>query len=233
MGFLNFFNDYINLMRIPAVLIAIVLHEMAHGLAALWLGDPTAKMNKRLSLNPLRHIDPVGALMLLIVGFGWAKPVGVDMRYFKNPKRGMAYCAMAGPAMNFLVAFTAMLVLSITAHYNTIGVALSIHLRSIGSLFDAWVWFWLFLTQINIALGFFNLIPIPPLDGSKILFSLLPNELYYTVLRYERYGILVLMITLFSGALDKPLSTAIGNILIALQWMTGQITSLLPGGGLS
>jgi Zn-dependent protease len=230
MGFIDISNP-VSLLRVPAVLIAIVLHEMAHGLAALWQGDPTAQRDKRLSLNPLRHIDPVGALMLLIVGFGWAKPVGVDMRYFKDPKRGMALCALAGPVMNFIVAFTAMLVLSITAHYNQVGVALSIYLRSIGSFFDVWVWFWLFLTQINVALGFFNLIPIPPLDGSKILFSLLPNGLYYTVLRYERYGIFVLMIALFSGVLDTPLSTAIGNILIALQWMTGHIASLLPGGG--
>jgi Zn-dependent protease len=172
-------------------LITIMLHEIAHGFAALKLGDTTAKDMGRLSLNPVRHVDIFGLLMLIIVGFGWAKPVPVDMRYFKNPKRGMAITALAGPLMNFTVAFVTILVIVVWAFFGNMGS----WTRQIVVTF----------LEINIGLGIFNLFPIPPLDGSKILGAFLPERIYYPGLRHERYGMFLLMALLWLELLTKPL----------------------------
>lgn len=186
------------LMQVAAVLLCLTIHETCHGLAAYALGDPTAKRMHRLSLNPLRHIDPFGALMMLAVGFGWAKPVPVDMRYFKHPKSGMALTALAGPASNFLLAYAAMLLYALFYGLLYAGAAS-------GTLAEGLLDFCWLLASLSVGLGVFNLIPFPPLDGSKVLEGVLPDRIYYQILRFERIGIVVLMAVLWTGVLDGPL----------------------------
>ncbi|MBO4331429.1 MAG: site-2 protease family protein [Oscillospiraceae bacterium] len=170
---------------LPA-LISITVHEICHGLAALAMGDRTAESQGRLSLNPLRHIDPFGLIMLVIFKIGWAKPVSVNMMNFKDPKRGMAVTALAGPASNFVLAALTMFV------YGLLAVPLH------GSGAGSFVLNILALTSyISISLGLFNLIPFPPLDGSKVLFALLPDRAYLTLMRYERYGMIALIAAVF------------------------------------
>ena len=188
-------------LRVAAVFLCLTVHETCHGLAALALGDPTAKRMHRLSLNPLRHIDWIGLLLMFAAGFGWAKPVPVDPRYFKNPKRGMALTALAGPASNFLLAFAALLLLRlvITALPGAgWSAALAIFLLQ--------------LSQLSVGLGLFNLIPIPPLDGSKVLAAFLPDRQYITLMRYERYGILVLLALSFLNVGSLSIARAVSAV---------------------
>ena len=187
------------LLRVAAVLFCIVFHEVSHGVAAYMLGDPTAKAQHRLSLNPLRHIDPFGALMMLLVGFGWAKPVPVDMRYFKKPKSGMAITAIAGPLSNFILAYAMMLLA-----YVCLGIFV-VNEVPYSNATQGILDFCVMTASLSIGLGVFNLIPFPPLDGSKILGILLPDRIYYKILRYEFAGTIVLMALLWIGALDAPL----------------------------
>ncbi|NLF34619.1 MAG: site-2 protease family protein [Clostridiales bacterium] len=201
------------LLRIVAVLLCIAVHEMSHGFAAYLLGDPTAKQQRRLSLNPLRHIDPFGALMMLVAGFGWAKPVPVDTRYFRNPKAGMAITALAGPLSNLLLSYVALLLRSVCY-----GLYVS-RLSALAFLLPA-AEFLLLLAVLSLGLGVFNLIPFPPLDGSKVLGVFLPDRIYYRLLRYERYGIFVLMALLYFGVLDTALyavRTALLNGLLSIS----------------
>ena len=180
-----------------AALVCITFHETAHGLVAYWLGDDTAKRMGRLSLNPLRHVDLVGLVLMALVRFGWAKPVPIDMRRFRNPKAGMALTALAGPVANVLLAFLAMFLR-----------ALMILLGLSGTLggFKAYVMMFFEYTAIlSAGLAVFNLFPIPPLDGSKVLFALLPDSAYGKLMRYERYGMLLLVVLLLLNILDLPL----------------------------
>ena len=193
--------------RVLAVLLCLTVHETCHGLAALALGDPTAKRMRRLSFNPLHHIDWLGLAAMLVCGFGWAKPVPVDMRYFKNPKAGMALTALAGPASNLLLALVALLAASVTARLAPV------------SAFTLWLFYFLIdLAILSIGLGLFNLIPIPPLDGSKVLFSFLPERAYYTLMRYERYGMLVMLAIVWLDIGGNFLSNAIAAV---YTWMAG------------
>lgn len=185
------------LYSLPAVLISLSVHELCHGFAAYKLGDPTAKMMGRLSLNPLRHIDPIGFIALLFFRFGWAKPVMVDSRYLKNPKRDMAIISLAGPLSNFLLAFLSSFLYVLLMPYAFRSQILYIIFQMVQYLF-----------LINIGLGIFNLIPIPPLDGSKILYSFLPNRIIYKIQPYERYIQLVLILLLLIGALDGIIGVA-------------------------
>ena len=168
--------------RVLGVLVCLTVHETCHGLAALALGDPTAKRMRRLSLNPLHHIDWLGLASMFLCGFGWAKPVPVDMRYFKRPKAGMAVTALAGPASNFLLAMLLLFFASLTARLAAGEGAALLY----GFLVNT--------ALLSVGLGLFNLVPIPPLDGSKVLFALLPERAYYTLMRYERYGMAVLLL---------------------------------------
>lgn len=188
------------LLRVAAVLLCLVLHETCHGIAAYCLGDPTAKREHRLSLNPLRHIDWVGLLAMVLTGVGWAKPVPVNPNYFKHPKRGMAITALAGPVSNLLLALVLLF-----------GAKL-LYLRALatGEFSQLWFSFLLNTAMLSIGLGVFNLIPIPPLDGSKVLAVLLPDRQYQWLMRYERFGMLVLMALVLFGSLSNVLSPAIG-----------------------
>lgn len=186
------------LLRLVSVFLCLTVHETCHGLAALALGDPTAKRARRLSLNPLRHIDWFGLLMMVTVGFGWAKPVPVDPRYFRRPKQGMALTALAGPVSNFLLALVLLFAGRLVYDYAPYSEANQRLLT-----------FLLTTAILSLGLGLFNLIPIPPLDGSKVLFSLLPDRAYNMMLRYERYGMFLLWAVVLLGVGDKWMSAAI------------------------
>ena len=162
------------------------MHELAHGYVAYRLGDPTAKEMGRLTLNPIKHIDIVGVLMMIFVGFGWAKPVPVDMRNFKNPKRHMAITALAGPVSNIILAVVVFFIYGLI--FAPLGgqYATGVAYIALQMVFRA--------AALSVALAVFNLLPIPPLDGSKVLFSLLPESSYYKLMRYERYGMIILIL---------------------------------------
>ena len=193
-------------LRMAAVFLCLTVHEVCHGLAAYALGDPTAKAMRRLSLNPLRHIDWFGLAMMFAAGFGWAKPVPVDPRCFKKPKQGMALTALAGPVSNLLLAVV------------LIAVSETIYLYAPYSvLFDRIFWFCLYTAApLSVGLGLFNLLPIPPLDGSKIAAVLLPDRLYGKLMRYERYGILVLLLLSWLGLTGGLIDGAIMRVYTAL-----------------
>lgn len=175
-------------LLVPPILVALTFHEYAHGWVALRLGDPTAKMSGRLTLNPISHLDPVGTIMLFLVHFGWAKPVPVDPRYFKDPKRDMLWVALAGPGANMVTALLSGVLLNILFRAGVFGGFSS------GSFVNILV----LSLQINLALAVFNLLPIPPLDGSKVLRGLLPYRYEHIAWELERYGpFLLLGIVLF------------------------------------
>lgn len=187
-------------LRLVSVFLCLTVHETCHGLAALALGDPTAKRARRLSLNPLRHIDWFGLLMMITVGFGWAKPVPVDPRYFKNPKGGMAITALAGPLSNLLMAYLSALAL------GALSAVAAVRGETAG--LTLWLDFFALMVSLNIGLGIFNLIPFPPLDGSKVVAMFLPDRWYYRWMQLERYGMVILMVALWFGVFDGFLGTA-------------------------
>lgn len=184
------------LLVVAASLLCITFHETCHGLVAYLLGDDTAKKQGRLSLNPLRHVDLMGLVMMAICHFGWAKPVPIDMRRFKNPKIGMALTALAGPLSNLLLAYVAVLFVMVCAAFY----------MATGSVVLYYLWMFFYSVElISAGLAVFNLFPIPPLDGSKVLFAFLPDGWYARLMRYERYGMALLAVLLLTGVLDTPL----------------------------
>ncbi len=189
------------LARVLAVLLCLTVHEACHGLAAYALGDPTARDRHRLSLNPLRHIDWLGRAMMLAVGFGWAKPVPVDPRYFKRPKQGMALTALAGPVSNLLLALLAVF---LSRELYARGAWMPMGIRV--SLFQFLLYT---LAPLSIGLGLFNLLPIPPLDGSKVLGAFLPDRAFFGLMRYERYGMFLLLALSWFGVTGDLISGAI------------------------
>ena len=180
------------IILVPVILFSLTIHEYAHALVAHRLGDDTAKRQGRLSLNPLVHLDVLGTLLLFIVHFGWAKPVPVDPRNFRNPKKDMLMVALAGPVSNILTAIAAAVILkAVFENFAAIppGSGVDVAVRML-------VWF----MYIGIVLAVFNMIPVPPLDGSRVLYGLLPDSLAYRYARFETYGIFILFaIFLFGG----------------------------------
>jgi Zn-dependent protease len=182
------------LISVPIILIALTFHECAHGFVAYKLGDPTAKSLGRLTLNPIKHIDIVGAICMLFFRFGWAKPVPINSRFFKKPKRDIALSALAGPLANLLLAFFGCFIYSIS-----LKIFASIAFTETNFafwLYYAWNLFVFNFAWLNIALSLFNLIPLPPLDGSRIFYAFLPERAYFKVMKYEREiaaGFLILL----------------------------------------
>jgi len=189
------------LLSVLPSLICITVHELSHGYAAFLLGDDTAKLQGRLTLNPVKHLDPMGLLMMLVFRFGWAKPVPVNMYRFKNPRLGMAVTALAGPLSNLFLSAISLALFgflylplseSLTGHYMLQMIEL--------------------MAYMSIGLAVFNLLPLPPLDGSKIFFSLLGDRGYYKLMKYERYGGIAVFILAATGLLGKPISVAVSFV---------------------
>ena len=207
------------LLSVIPILICLTIHELAHGVTAYALGDDTAKRMGRLTLNPLRHIDPVGLLMMLLVRFGWAKPVPVDMRNFKRPRAYMAISALAGPLSNFL--FTAFILLFQMP---------LIRLLEAGGFRFYLADTILITAMLSLFLGLFNLLPIPPLDGSKILFSVLPKAQHDWLMRYEKYGMILLIALIWLGFTSGPLFEIVNTLWRwMLDFMRGPSTFLFGG----
>jgi Zn-dependent protease len=176
--------------RMIVLLIAFTVHELAHAVTADYLGDPTPRRMGRITLNPLKHLDPIGTIMLLLAGFGWAKPVMVNpMNMRGNPRTAMAIVAAAGPISNIVMAFLGAIVFRLGLVDFSVFPPTG-NIPSLGFILSEFIW-------INLILAFFNLIPIPPLDGSKILFAILPGELVYRLRPLEQYGFLILMAIIF------------------------------------
>lgn len=189
-----------------STLVVLSIHEYSHALVANKLGDPTAKSVGRLSLNPLKHLDPVGALCMVFFHFGWAKPVPINPRYFKNPKRDFALTAMAGPLSNLLCAFVSTFLCGCFA-----GILLGEETAApalLNFVFYAFIFLLLF-TVTNLGIAIFNLIPIPPLDGSRLLNALLPPKTYFKLMKYERYFYYGILIWLLLGDFLSRLLTGI------------------------
>jgi len=207
-------KDYIIhlLLCIPIIFLSLSLHETAHGYAAYKLGDPTAKNLGRLTLNPLKHLDPLGFLCMLLVGFGWAKPVPINTRYFKKPRRDMAISAIAGPISNLLLA--AVFAVLLKLFYMTVPYMFSRYpgelVLNILSYTSVFLYYGI---SLNISLAVFNLLPVPPLDGSRFFYVFLPPKYYFGVMKYERYISLAIMALLFVGVLDPVLSFARNGIM--------------------
>ena len=196
------------LLGVVPALLCITLHELAHGVVAYWLGDPTAKDAGRLTLNPLKHLDLMGLVMMVVFHFGWAKPVPVNMYRFKNPKWGMALTAVAGPGMNVLIAIVFLFLYGV----------LFTPLHGEGIVLEM-----IYLTAyLSLSFAIFNIIPISPLDGSKVLGAVLPERHYATLMRYERYGMLLLLALVATGVLGRPLSdvtqAAFDKLFIFAEW---------------
>lgn len=208
------------LINVPIALIAITGHELAHAWVSSKLGDPTPRYEGRLTLNPLAHLDPIGTLLMIFTGFGWAKPVGVNPMYYKDRKKGMALVALAGPVANFIMAFVGILlavILMILGEF--LGWSTNV-ISTIFSIAD------LFCFR-NLCLMVFNLIPIPPLDGSKILGMFLPNRTYYNILQYERYAIILIMLLSVTGIFNTIIGSGVNVFYGAILRAVSSLVSLI------
>ena len=209
---MNYFDIVV---RAIVLLTAIPIHEAAHAYVADKMGDPTGKYMGRLTLNPMAHFDLMGSVAMLVAGIGWAKPVPVNPRNFNDPKKGMALSAAAGPVSNLIVAAISLSVAKIIM-YVSYQTGVNTVLSTLFTIFNV-------MCSINISLAIFNLIPIPPFDGSRIFNYFLPDKFYFKVMEYERYIVLGLLIILFTGVLDVPLAILSNLIFGALDKLTGII----------
>jgi Zn-dependent protease len=188
---------------IPVLIIALTFHEYSHAFIAYKLGDNTAKNKGRLTLNPLKHLDPLGTIMMIVARIGWAKPVPVNQMNFKDPKQDMIKVGLAGPVMNLLLAFiTAFPIQVMIEYYST---------KPLTQVAEIFFTFLVLFFTVNLYLAVFNLIPIPPLDGSRIFYGLLPDKYYFGVMKYERYvGLgMILLILVAPGILRTVLDTMV------------------------
>ncbi len=203
------------LLSVPIILFSLSLHEWAHGYAAYRLGDPTARNFGRLTLNPLKHFDLIGGLCMLIFGFGWAKPVPIQSRHFKKPRRDMALTSLAGPLSNLIAAFLAYFVyrLLLVAYFSAPNAFLSMT-----------VTFFVLFTILNLSLAVFNLIPIPPLDGSRLLYLVLPPKWSWRLAEWERYSFWILMLFLLVGGNFGFINWVIDGFL----WLFDQAIGWIP-----
>lgn len=205
------------------IFLILPLHEFAHGFVAKKLGDPTAKWEGRLTLNPLASVDPMGSLCLLLFGFGWAKPVPVDSRYFKKPKRDMAIVAAAGPVSNFLAALVGALLLVPASAYLGLQSSSNMFIAFLLSFLNSYI-------AINISLAAFNLLPIPPLDGSRIVAAFLSDRAMYKYYQYQNIIMMGLFLLVMMGALSGPLSiiqSALANFVMTIARLPYQLFGIV------
>ena len=196
---------------IPAIIVALCFHEYAHARVAYHYGDPTAKEEGRLTLNPLKHLDPLGTLLLVFAGFGWAKPVPVNPWYMgPDRKKKLMHVSIAGPLMNVAEAIVGALIVSLIYHFVPYSNTANYFYR-----------FFYYFVYINITLAVFNLLPVPPLDGSKILSGILPAQHQHIIYELERYGMAILLLLSFTGILSKVISPIIWVIYNTLLKIVG------------
>lgn len=210
------------LLLIPLRLLALVVHECSHGYVSTKLGDPTPRIQGRLTLNPLVHLDLFGTILMLLTGFGWAKPVEVNPMYYKDRKKGMALVAAAGPLSNLLLAVISLLLyylFAVIVQLAGIPVPLKA-VQVIGMICE-------YSTMINLSFMVFNLIPIPPLDGSRILGMFLSNRAYYTLMQYERYSMILIMVLSLSGMLDSVIGGGVGLVYKGIIGVLNNLVSLI------
>lgn len=184
------------LARCFVVFVCMPVHELSHALIAYKLGDNTAKNQGRLTFNPIKHLNPIGTLMIFLFGIGYAEAVPVNPNNFKNPKQGMALTAVAGPISNLLMGFIS--VFFYCALYNLFPDSSTVGYYVLG--------FFYYAAVVNVSLAAFNILPVPPLDGSKVLAAVLPDKAYYKYMQYERYIMILLLVLLFTGVFDRPVS---------------------------
>ena len=220
----------IYLLSLPIILLALSVHETAHGYVAYKLGDPTAKNYGRLTLNPIKHIDVFGFISMLLFHIGWAKPVPVNSRYFKKPKRDMAITGAAGPVSNLLLAVVFLIILRVAMIFITksyFGEALNVVYYATAPASTAFTAVSLLVyildlgVTLNISLAIFNMLPFPPFDGSRIFYVFLPEKIYFKIMKYEQIIMLVLLVVLFFGFLDGPLNAAFNFITNGLFTLAG------------
>ncbi|MBQ7989644.1 MAG: site-2 protease family protein [Oscillospiraceae bacterium] len=205
---------------------AVPVHECAHALTADRLGDPTPRAQGRITLNPFAHLTLWGSLLLIFAGFGWGKPVSVNARNFKNPKRDMALTALAGPVSNLIMAYLSMVIYKVLASGAVLS-GMSEGAREITGYVGI---IFLMSTYINVGLAVFNFLPVPPLDGSKIFNSILPDRFYWKIMQYERYIIIAVIILLYSGLLSRPLAVCQSAVISCMNFLTGWVDMILPIG---
>ena len=209
------------LLVLPIILISLPVHEMAHAWAAYKLGDPTARNLGRLSLNPMKHFDLIGFLCMMIFRFGWAKPVPINARNFKKPRRDMALSALAGPVSNLLLGFLGVILFNIAI---LVFSNMSFSTQKAVMIAEVTIQFFMLFGYLNINLAVFNLVPMPPLDGSRILYIVLPPKWYFGVMKYERYISLAILLLFWFGILTGPLSLISGAIFSGMNF----IVNLIP-----
>ncbi len=214
-GQLDFQTAVVYILALLTIIFLVLpFHEWAHAFTAMKLGDTSVKYRGRLTLNPLAHIDPIGALALLLFGIGWAKPVPIDSRNFKKPKLYMGITALMGPVANLVAAFAGGLILQTLAKFVPAFLALN--------TFGYYIYLFLaFYIQVNVTLAIFNFLPIPPLDGSKILFIFLPDRWVQKFYQYEQFIAIALVVLIWIGVLDVPLNFLTTHVTNGIYWLAG------------
>lgn len=207
------------LARVFIIFCVLPFHEFAHALVAQKFGDNTARLKGRLTVNPLAHVDPFGALMIIVAGFGYAKPVPVNMNNFKRGKRKqqMALVALAGPVSNLIMAFISLFIFAAIYYKGNMNNSMLLYISL----------FFRYACSINISLAVFNLLPIPPLDGSRILSAVVPDKYYYKLMQYERYIIYAVFFLIFTNVLDMPISILTNLIYNSMSKVISMIFSVI------
>lgn len=210
---LNNFDPVNLLIKALVLFTALPVHECAHAWVASKLGDNTARYQGRITLNPMKHLDLFGSLAMLLVGFGWAKPVPINPRNFKNRKVGMAISSLAGPVSNILMAYIFIIIYKVVGFLGYVNNFDTVKIMQVIS----------YIVILNIGLGIFNLLPIPPLDGSRIATLFLPSRTYFKIMQYEQYIFIGMIIIIFSGILDRPLAFLQYGLLNILDFLSGYV----------
>lgn len=214
-----FGNLFSILINVPITLVCLTGHELAHGWVSEKLGDPTPRAQGRITLNPLAHLDVVGTLLMIFTGFGWAKPVAVNPMYYKDRKKGMALTAAAGPLSNLIMAFAMLLIYAIVSI-----LCIKVGGGYIPGIVTQIVYAFIFR---NLCFMVFNLIPVPPLDGAKVLGMFLPNRAYYTMLQYERYCMLLIMLLSVTGVFNRIIGTGVEVVFGGLALLISPLLNLI------